>query len=87
MKIEEDSLLLQSWRPLLPEEDLPLEDAGMKPLCNRPLETGGPKEVQCRVPWVCFITDIAFLRVKFSVSNEQLTLPSIKHNTVIAESI
>lgn len=79
MKIEEDSLLLQSWRPL--------EDAGMKPLCNRPLETGGTKEVQCRVPWVCFITDIAFLRIKFSMSNEQLTLPSIKHNTVIAESI
>lgn len=87
MKIQEDSLLPRGWRPLLPEEDLPLEDPGMKTLRNRPQQTGGTKEAQCGVPWVGFITAIPFLRVKFSMNNEQLTLPSIKHDMMVAESM
>lgn len=66
---------------------MPLEDAGMKALCNQPQQIRGTKEAQCRVPWVGFVTALPFLRVKFSTNNEQLTLPSIKHDTMIAESI
>jgi len=58
----------------------------MKAPCNPPQQTGGTKDAQRGVPWVGFITAILFLRVKFSMNNEQLTLPWIKHDMMIAES-